>query len=70
MEFLDINVTKDPSLFPMLFTIHSTGGFYRKPYSSLVLKIVSNKSAKQKNSTLLMNIIFRTENDGRKPDKI
>ncbi len=33
MEFLDVTVTKDSSLFFMLFTVPSTGGFYRKPYS-------------------------------------
>jgi hypothetical protein len=31
MEFLDIKLTKDS----MLFTVPSTGGFLRKPYSSV-----------------------------------
>ncbi len=32
----------------MLFTVSSDGGFYRKPYSTLVLKLHTKKSAKQK----------------------
>jgi hypothetical protein len=48
MEFLDIKLTKVLSLFfRELFTVPSTGGFYRKPYSSLVLKNLTEKSAKQ-----------------------
>jgi len=31
----------------MLYTVPSTSGFERKPYSSLVLKIHTEKSAKQ-----------------------
>jgi hypothetical protein len=30
----------------MLFTVLSTGGFERKPFSSLVLKILTKKSSK------------------------
>jgi hypothetical protein len=52
MEFLDI------SLCSMLFTVFSTGIFERKPYSSLVLKILTKISAKQENSSLFMNSIF------------
>jgi hypothetical protein len=33
MEFLDIIMTRDSSLCSMLFTVPSTGGFYRKPWS-------------------------------------
>jgi hypothetical protein len=58
MEFLDINLTKDSSL--LLHAIHSP--FYRrilrKPYFSLVLKILTKKSAKQENSSLSMNSIL------------
>ena len=43
MEFLDIILTKDSSI--LLHAIHSpfycTGGFQRKPYSYLVLKIIT-----------------------------
>ncbi len=39
MEFLDINLTKTQVFYAKLFTAHSTGGFERKQYSSLVLKI-------------------------------
>jgi hypothetical protein len=37
MEFLDMNLTT--VFFSMLFTVTSTGGFYRKPYSTLVFKL-------------------------------
>jgi hypothetical protein len=43
----------------MLFTVHSTGGFSRKPYSSLVLKILTKKYAKQENASLFMNSILK-----------
>ncbi len=36
----------------MLFTVPSTGGL-KKPYSSLVLKIITNKFAKQEKKTSL-----------------
>jgi hypothetical protein len=58
MEFLDINCTKDSSL--LLHAIHSA--FYwrilKKKYYSLVLKILTEKSAKQENSSTSMNIIL------------
>jgi hypothetical protein len=54
MEFLDINLAKDS----MPFTVPFTGGFQRKPYSSLVLKIPPYKKfAKQENLSLFMNSI-------------
>ncbi len=46
LEILVINLTKDSSF--VLHSIHSP----RKPYSSLVLKILSKKSAKLENSRL------------------
>ncbi len=56
----------------MLFTVHSNGGFKRKPYSSLVLKIPL-KNLKNKKTLVYSRIAFcRTEkqkNEGRKPDK-
>jgi hypothetical protein len=55
MEFLDISLTKVSS---MQFTVPPTGGFSRKPCSSLVLKIHTIKSAKQENSNLFMNSIL------------
>jgi hypothetical protein len=45
MEFLDINSTR--VFFSMLFTVPSIRGFYRNPYSSMVLKILFKKSVKQ-----------------------
>jgi hypothetical protein len=53
MEFLEINLTKNLSL--LVDAISSTGGFYRKPHSTLVLKIHTKKSAKQENLSLIMN---------------
>ncbi len=53
IEFLYINLTKDSSLLlHAIFTVSSTGVFYRKPYSTLVLKHHTVRSAKQKNSSL------------------
>jgi hypothetical protein len=42
----------------MLFTVSSSGGFYRKPYSTPVLKI-KKKIAKQEDSSLFMNSILQ-----------
>jgi hypothetical protein len=58
MELLDITLTKDSSLL-----LHATQSpFYwwisRTPYSSLVLKIPTKKSAKQENSSLFINSIL------------
>ncbi len=47
MEFLEI---KTRIFCSMLFTVPSTGGFKRKPFSTLVLIILTKKSAKQENS--------------------
>jgi hypothetical protein len=47
MKFLDINLTKDSSLLlSMSFTVFFTSRFYRKPYSSLVLKILISETRK------------------------
>jgi hypothetical protein len=58
MEFLDINLRKDWSL--LLHDIHSP--FYWRILQKTTLfsgfKNFANKSAKQKNSSLLMNSIF------------
>jgi hypothetical protein len=58
MEFLDINLTKDSSL--LLHAIHSlsTGGFLKKPETTLVLTIHTKKTAKQENSSLFVNSIL------------
>jgi len=42
MEFLDMTRV----FRSMLFTVSSTGGFYRKPYSTPVLNSIQKKSAK------------------------
>jgi hypothetical protein len=43
-------------------TVPTTGGFERKPYSSLVLKNKYKKSEKQENSSPFMkNILYRKE---------
>ncbi len=44
MEFLDINLAKDS----MPFTVPFTGRFQRKPYSSLVLKILTKNPRNKK----------------------
>jgi hypothetical protein len=46
MEFLDVNLSKDSSLLLQLFTVPSTGGFYRKSHSNLVLEIHTKKFRK------------------------
>jgi hypothetical protein len=48
MKYLDINLTKDSSLLLMLFTVPSTGGFHRKPYSSLATKILPKNPRNKK----------------------
>ncbi len=58
MEFLDLNLTKHS----MLFTVPSAGGFYRKPYFTLVLKI-QTKNPRNKKTRLFSWIAFcRTRN--------
>ncbi len=60
IEFLDINLTKESSPFSsMLFTVSSTGGFYRKPYSTVDLKLQTIKSAKKENSSPFMNSVLQ-----------
>ncbi len=39
----------------MLFTVSSTGGFYRKPYSTLVYNSMQKKFPNEGNSSLFMN---------------
>jgi hypothetical protein len=57
MEFLDISLAKD-SILHAIHTVRSTGEFKRRPYSTLLLIILSKKSAKQQTSSLFMNSIF------------
>jgi hypothetical protein len=52
MEFLDISVAEESSLLLHAIQRLSTGGFLR-PYSTLVLKTRTKKSAKQANLTFL-----------------
>jgi hypothetical protein len=54
LEFLDMNYQKTRVFCSMLFTVLSTRGLYRKPNSTLVLKL-HKKSAKQENTSLFMN---------------
>jgi hypothetical protein len=62
MEFLNINLTKNVSLLLDAIQFLLLPDF--KPYSSLVLKIFTEKSAKQENSSLfiLYNGKIRVEN--------
>jgi hypothetical protein len=50
MKSLDINLTKDSSLLLMLCTVSTSGGFCRKPYFSLVLKIQTKNPRSKKMS--------------------
>ncbi len=43
----------------MLLTVPFTGGFYRKPYSTLVLNIHTKNPKKQENSSLFINRILQ-----------
>jgi len=52
MEFLDISLQKTLVFCAMLFTVSSTGGFVRKPYSSVVLKILKKISERIKLETV------------------
>jgi hypothetical protein len=56
------------SFAPCYSQVPSTGGFYRKPFSSLILKIYPKKSAKQENLSLFMNAFCRNGKP-EKPDK-
>ncbi len=66
MEFLDISLTND-SIFSMLFIFPPTGGFWRKPYSSLVLKILTTKPGETRKLEVIHESHFvEWENEGRK----
>jgi hypothetical protein len=47
---------KDRVFSSMLFTVPSTGGFYRRPYSTF--KIHTKKSVKRDNSSLFLKSIL------------
>jgi hypothetical protein len=51
----------------MLFTVPSTGRFYRKPFLSLVLKILT-KNPREKKTGVYCHFVEQ-KNKGRKPDK-
>jgi hypothetical protein len=53
----------------MLFTVPSTGGFERKPYSSLVLKSLQKISETRKLEFIHEYHFVERENEVRKPDK-
>ncbi len=55
MEFSDMNLTKDTRVFIyMLFTVFSIGEFYRKPYSTLDLKLCKKKICETRKLSLFM----------------
>ena len=54
----------------MLFTVPSTGGFQRKTYSSLVLKILTKKLREtRKLESIHEEHFVERNNEDRKPDK-
>jgi hypothetical protein len=71
MEFLDMNLTKDLRL--LLHAIHSlytTGVFYWKPYSTLVLITPRKKIHETRKLESFHELQFgEQKNEGRKPDK-
>jgi hypothetical protein len=53
----------------MLFTVPSTGGFYRKSYSTLVFKIHTKKIPETRKLQAIHEKHFvERKNEGRKPD--
>jgi hypothetical protein len=56
MEFLDINLTKELNL--LLHAINNSTGGFTEPFSSLVLKNLTKKSAKQENSNRFIKSIL------------
>jgi hypothetical protein len=58
MEFMEIYLKKTRLFSSKLFTVPSTGGFQRKPYSSLVLNILKKKRL----ISILKNRKMRVEN--------
>jgi hypothetical protein len=53
----------------MLFTVSSTGGFQRKPGSTLVLIIPTKNLRTKKLESLHEQHSVEQKNEGRKPDK-
>jgi len=55
----------------MLFTVSFTGGFYRGPYSSLVLKILTKTKIRETRKLEYIDEyhFVQRKNEGRKPDK-
>jgi hypothetical protein len=54
----------------MLFTVPSSGGFKRKPYSPLVFKILTKVQKTRKLESIHELHFVEWKNEGRKPDKI
>ncbi len=52
----------------MLFKLPSTGGFHRKPYSSLVLKIHTKICETRKHESIHGQHFEERKIEGRKPD--
>jgi hypothetical protein len=53
----------------MIFPVPSTGGFYRKPYSSLVLKIRKKIRETKKLESIHEYHFVERKNESRKPGK-
>ncbi len=68
MEFLDINL-KTPVFCSMLFTVPSTSGFKKNPYSSGFKNPYKKiRETRKIESIHELHFVWR-KNDGRKPDK-
>jgi hypothetical protein len=53
----------------MLFTVSSTGGFYRKPYSALVKNSIQKIRETRKLESIHEWRFVEQINEGRKPEK-
>jgi hypothetical protein len=69
MEFLDMNLTKDPSFCSILFTVSSTGGFYRKPGSTLPFKLHTKNGKTRQLESIDEYHFVEPKKRGWKPDK-
>jgi hypothetical protein len=58
MEFLYISLTNTRVFCSMIFTVPSTGGFYIKPYPTVILKIHTKIICEQENWSFSMNSIL------------
>jgi hypothetical protein len=67
---MDMNLTKDSIFFVPCYSRSLFLANFQENHT-LVLKIITNKSANQENSSLFMNTVefCRRENEDRKPNK-